>query len=68
MISVKTFDFVLTKKYNSILLTTTITDRNADTQEHSSHHHDKSDNREINVTEGENSSMTPVNNDIIKFI
>jgi hypothetical protein len=45
-----------------------ITDRNSEPQEHSSHHHNKSDLREINVTEDENSEMAIGNKDAIKFI
>jgi len=45
-----------------------ITDRRAEPQEHSSHLHDKSDLLQINVTEGENSSMILFNNDIMKII
>ena len=42
-----------------------ITDRHADPQEHSSHHHNKSELLELYVTEGENSWITVVNCDII---
>jgi len=66
--SVKTFPFFLQSNIPVSSSQLQITDRHVEPQEHSSVRHNKSDLREINVTEGKSSSMTLVNNDIIKFI
>ena len=44
-----------------------ITDRHVESQEHSSHRHNKNDIREMNIIDGVNSQKTPVSDGIIKL-
>jgi hypothetical protein len=53
--SVKTFPFFSQSNIPVPCSQQKITDRHVELQEHSSHPHNKSNLREINVTEGENS-------------